>query len=80
MFFKNKIKNLFVISAIFIKFLNSNTISVKIMVNELKPLNINLGDTFNPLASPSAGAPALNYGDVNIETTSPGEVKGLFVK
>ena len=32
---------------------------------------------FNPLASPSVGAPALNYGDVNTETTSPGEVKGL---
>ena len=47
MFLKNKIENLFVIPAIFIKFLNSNTISVKIMVNELKPLNINLGDTFN---------------------------------
>lgn len=47
MFLKNKIENLFVIPAIFIKFLNSNTISVKIMVNELKPLNINLGDTIN---------------------------------
>ena len=33
----------------------------------------------NPLASPSAGAPALKYGDVNTETTSPGEVKGLIV-
>ena len=33
----------------------------------------------NPLASPSVGAPALKYGDVNIETTSPGEVKGLNV-
>ena len=32
----------------------------------------------NPLASPSAGAPALNYGDVNTETISPGEVKGLI--
>ena len=29
------------------------------------------------MASPSAGAPALKYGDVNTETTSPGEVKGL---
>ena len=47
-FFKKiKSKKLFVIHAIFIKFLNSNTISVKIMVNELKPLNINLGDTIN---------------------------------
>ena len=34
--------------------------------------------SINPLASPSAGAPALNYGDVNTETTSPGEVKGLI--
>ena len=34
----------------------------------------------NPLASPSAGAPALNYGDVNTETTSPVEVKGLIYK
>ena len=32
----------------------------------------------NPLASPNAGAPALKYGDVNTETTSPGEVKGLI--
>ena len=32
----------------------------------------------NPLASPSAGAPALKYGDVNTETTSHGEVKGLI--
>ena len=32
----------------------------------------------NPLASPSAGAPALKYGDVNTETTSPGEAKGLI--
>ena len=32
----------------------------------------------NPLASPSAGAPALNYGDVNTVTSSPGEVKGLI--
>ena len=43
--------------------------------NILKDIyNINI----NPLASPSAGAPALNYGDVNTETTSPGEVKGLI--
>ena len=32
----------------------------------------------NPLASPSAGDQALKYGDVNTETTSPGEVKGLI--
>ena len=30
------------------------------------------------MASPSAGAPVLKYGDVNTETTSPGEVKGLI--
>ena len=34
----------------------------------------------NPLASPCAGAPALKYGDVNTETPSPGEVKGLIEK
>ena len=34
----------------------------------------------NPLASPSAGAPALNYRYVNTETSSPGEVKGLKFK
>ena len=32
----------------------------------------------NPLASPSEGAPALIYGDVNTEISSPGEVKGLI--
>ena len=30
------------------------------------------------MASPSRGAPALNYGDVNTVTPSPGEVKGLI--
>ena len=35
-------------------------------------------ELINPLASPSAGAPAIKYGDVNTETTSPGEVKGLM--
>ena len=34
--------------------------------------------SINPLASPSAGAPALKYGDVNTVTPSPGEVKGLI--
>ena len=34
---------------------------------------------FNPLASPCAGAPALNYGYVNTVTPSPGEVKGLML-
>ena len=33
---------------------------------------------FNPLASPSAGVPALKYGDVNTLTPSPGEVNGLI--
>ena len=32
----------------------------------------------NPLTSPSAGAPALKYGDVNTVAPSPGEVKGLI--
>ena len=32
----------------------------------------------NPLASPSAGASALKYGDVNTVTPSPGEAKGLI--
>ena len=36
-------------------------------------------DKINPLASPSAGAPALKYGDVNTVTPSPGEVKGLKI-
>ena len=30
------------------------------------------------MASPSAGAPSLKYGDVNPVTPSPGEVKGLI--
>ena len=36
-----------------------------------------LNNFINPLSSPSAGAPALKYGDVNTVTPSPGEVKGL---
>ena len=32
----------------------------------------------NPLASPSAGVPALKYRYVNTETSSPGEAKGLI--
>ena len=35
--------------------------------------------TINLLASLSVGAPALKYGDVNIVTPSPGEVKGLII-
>ena len=46
--------------------------------NKYKSENLNEEESINPLASPSAGAPALNYGDVNTETTSPGEVKGLI--
>ena len=42
--------------------------------NLLKPKN----SLINPLAQPSAGAPALKYGDVNTETTSPVQVKGLI--
>ena len=36
--------------------------------------------SINPLAWPSAGAPAVKYGDVNTVTPSPGEVKGLMKK
>ena len=32
------------------------------------------------MATPSEGAPALKYGGVNTETTSPDEVKGLIKK
>ena len=32
------------------------------------------------MASPSEGAPALIYEDVNAVTPSPGEVKGLMIK
>ena len=32
----------------------------------------------NPLTLPCAGAPALKYGNVNTETSSPGEAKGLI--
>ena len=34
---------------------------------------------FNHLASPCEGVPALKYGDVNTETSSPSEAKGLIV-
>ena len=47
------------------------------MINENIMLNVKLN--INLLASPSAGAPELNYGDANTETTSPGEVKGLII-
>ena len=44
----------------------------------LNNILLDLVDTFiNLLASPSAGATALKYGDVNTVTPSPGEVKGL---
>ena len=41
-------------------------------------MEINNENFINPLASPSAGAPTLNYRDVNTVTPSPGEVKGLI--
>ena len=47
-------------------------ISQKNINNNRNPIPI------NPLASPSAGAPALKYGDVNTEASSPGEAKGLI--
>ena len=40
---------------------------------------MDMDTTFNPLASPSAGAPALKYRYVNTETSSPGEAKGLII-
>ena len=61
---------------------------IKIQINLIKNKNKNIKfynkvimfwNIINPLASPSAGAPALEYGDVNTETTSPGEVKGLII-
>ena len=48
---------------------------IKYNINIQKRLNINI----NSLASSSAGAPALKYGDVNTVTPSPGEVKGLII-
>ena len=45
-----------------------------------KGINMNDKNNNNPLASPSAGAPALNYGDVNTVTPSPGEVKGIIME
>ena len=47
-------------------------------INDVQNNNVINNEYINPLASPSEGAPALNYGDVNTETTSPGEVKGLI--
>ena len=49
-------------------------------INDVQNNNVINNEYINPLASPSAGAPALNYGDVNTETTFPGEVKGLIIK
>ena len=49
-------------------------VSLRYQVKNIHSLNMNI----NPLASPSAGAPALKYGDVNAETTSPSEAKGLI--
>ena len=48
-------------------------ITIPKIVEYIKEYNI------NPLASPSVGAPALKYEDVNTETTSPAEVKGLII-
>ena len=52
------------------------TINNRINININKSGTIN--NNINPLAWPSAGAPALKYGDVNTVTPSPGEVKGLI--
>ena len=51
----------------------------KLIENDWEEDNQNLNYLINPLTSPSSGAPALNYGDVNIVTPSPGEVKGLII-
>ena len=62
----------------FKKFYRNNVTDMSDMFwgcSSLKELNLN---NFNPLASPSAGAPTLNYGDVNTVTPSPGEAKGLI--
>ena len=40
---------------------------------------LNKEEDINPFASPSAVVPALKYGYVNIETSSPGEVKVLII-
>ena len=52
------------------------------LIKKIKKIKSNANEdiskyNINPLALPSSGAPALKYGDVNTETTSPGEVKGL---
>ena len=47
--------------------------------NSLKKNEMKTYLLINPLASPSAGAPAFKYGDVNTVTPSPGEVKGLII-
>ena len=50
-----------------------------IIMNGIKNRSISISFKINPLVSPSAGAPALKYGDVNTVTSSPGEVKGLMI-
>ena len=63
----------------YINLSNFNTINVKNMrgmFNKCHKLKQIIG--INPLASPCAGAPALKYGYVNIETPSPGEAKELI--
>ena len=67
--------------------LKENTSSTKVYysnvfnLEELRNIHksFRVFDNINPLASPSAGTPALKYGYVNIVTTSPGEVKGLIL-
>ena len=43
-------------------------------INDVQNNNVINNEYINPLASPSA----VNYGDVNTVTPSPGEVKGLI--
>ena len=69
------IKSPFIIKKIFSHFHDNIELElIKYNKEFQNALNIDIN---NPLASPSAGAPELKYGDVNTETTSLGDVKGL---
>ena len=58
-------------------FIYEKNLEIMQRYKEIEFVNYNM--PVNPLASPSAGAPALKYGDVNTVTPSPGEVKGLII-
>ena len=60
---------------------NFNTNNVTDMSDMFKGCKLNISNfNINPLAAPCAEAPALKYGDVNTETTSPSEAKGLITQ